>query len=109
MAEGLFYHQALLSLTAEGVRFVVVGDVAVNLQGVPRFTADLVEVRRRLGIGQCAAMTFELSDVLRCVTEAGIRHRHPGYDNEMVRLALIRLWLGSELFRRIHPAVEIDP
>ena len=41
MAEGLFYHQALRSLTAEGVRFVVVGGVAVNLQGVPRFTADL--------------------------------------------------------------------
>ena len=36
-------------------------------------------------------------------------HRHPDYDDEMVRLALIRLWLGPELFRRIHPAVEIDP
>lgn len=41
MAEGLFYHQALRALTAQGVRFVVVGGVAVNLQGVPRFTADL--------------------------------------------------------------------
>ena len=68
-----------------------------------------VEVLRRLGIWRRAAMTFELSDVLRRVTEAGIRHRHPGYDDEMVQLALVRLWLGPELFRRIHPAVEIDP
>ena len=68
-----------------------------------------VEVLRRLGIGRRASMTFELSDILRCVTEAGVRHRHPDYDEEMVRLAVIRLWLGPELFRRIHPAVEIDP
>lgn len=94
-------------------RIVVMPDeiVALNTRtDTSREAARMhVEVLRRLGIGQRAAMTFELIDVLRCVTEAGIRHRHPGYDNEMVRLALIRLWLGSELFRRIHPAVEIDP
>lgn len=54
-------------------------------------------------------MTFELTDDLRRVTEAGVRHRHPDYDDDMVRLALIRLWLGPELFRRVHPAVEIEP
>jgi hypothetical protein len=43
---GLFYHDALAALTEAGVRFVVVGGVAVNLQGVPRFTADLKEVLR---------------------------------------------------------------
>ncbi len=68
-----------------------------------------VKVLRRLGIKRRASMTFELSDVLRRVTEAGVRHRHPDYDDDMVRLALIRLWLGPELFRRIHRAVEIDP
>ena len=68
-----------------------------------------LEVLRRLGIGRRAAMTFELSDDLHRVTEAGIRHRHPDYDDELVRLALLRLWLGPELFRRVHPTVEIDP
>lgn len=38
---GLFYHDALAALDSAGVPFVVVGGVAVNLQGVPRFTADL--------------------------------------------------------------------
>jgi hypothetical protein len=54
-------------------------------------------------------MTFELSNALRRVTEAGIRHRHPDYDDEMVRLALVRLWLGPELFQQVHPAIEIEP
>ena len=40
-SSGFFYHDAFATLTAAGVRFVVVGGVAVNLQGVPRFTADL--------------------------------------------------------------------
>ena len=38
---GLFYHDVLAALTSAGVPFVVVGGLAVNLQGVPRFTADV--------------------------------------------------------------------
>lgn len=41
MNGGLFYHDVFTELGRERVRFVVVGGVAVNLQGVPRFTADL--------------------------------------------------------------------
>ena len=68
-----------------------------------------MDALRRLGIAGRASMTFELSDDLRCVAEAGVRHRHPDYDDDTVRLALIRLWLGPELFRQVQPAVEIDP
>ena len=38
---GLFYHDVLVALADAEVRFVIVGGVAVNLQGVPRFTSDL--------------------------------------------------------------------
>ena len=38
---GLFYESVLQALAAAGVRFVVVGGVAVILHGVPRTTADL--------------------------------------------------------------------
>ncbi len=38
---GLFYHEVLAALQAAGARFVVVGGLAVNLQGVPRPTADI--------------------------------------------------------------------
>ena len=58
------------------------------------------EALRRLTMEERARMTFELSDNLRAVTEAGIRHRHPEYSDEQVRLALIRLMLGEELFQR---------
>jgi hypothetical protein len=37
----LFYHDVFNALSQAKVRFVVVGGVAVNLQGVPRFTADV--------------------------------------------------------------------
>jgi len=43
---GLFYHDVLAELSEAGVRFVVVGGVAVNLQGVPRFTSDVDALRR---------------------------------------------------------------
>ncbi len=68
-----------------------------------------MDVLRRLGLARRAAMTFELTDDLHRVTEAGVRHRHPDYDDDMVRLALVLLWLGPELFRRVHPTVEIEP
>jgi hypothetical protein len=67
-------------------------------------TADAAQfqtaVLRRLGVEGRARMTFELSDNLRAVTEAGIRHRHPEYDDRRVRLELIRIVLGPELFTR---------
>jgi hypothetical protein len=53
-----------------------------------------------MGMEGRARMTFELSDNVRAVTEAGIRHRHPEYDDRRVRLELIRTVLGPELFAR---------
>ena len=41
MATENFHGNVLSALARGGARFVVVGGVAVNLQGVPRFTADL--------------------------------------------------------------------
>ena len=52
---------------------------------------------------------FELSDQARAVLEAGVRWRHPDYDEESVRLATIRLWLGERLFGEVYPGVEVEP
>ena len=62
---------------------------------------------RRLGGIARARQGFELSDELWRIVEAGVRQRHPEYDERRVRLATVRLWLGDELFRRVHPGVEI--
>jgi hypothetical protein len=55
------------------------------------------------------AQACALSDALREVTAAGVRSRHPEYDNEQVRLAVIRLALGEELFAKAYPGMCIRP
>ena len=56
------------------------------------------EILRRIGIEGRARMTFELSDNLRRIVEDGVRLRHPDWDDEAVRLRVIRLTLGRRLF-----------
>jgi hypothetical protein len=52
---------------------------------------------------------LELSDQMRAVLAAGVRHRHPDYDDRQVQLATVRLLLGEALFRQVHPGVEVQP
>ena len=59
------------------------------------------EERLRLGL--------ELSDSSRALLEAGVRQRHPQYDDRSTHLAVARLSLGSRLFRAAFPDEEIEP
>ena len=68
-----------------------------------------LDVLRRLGIEGRARLTFDLSDSLRRITEAGVRQRHPDYDDRTVRLAATRLAIGDKLFRLAFPGVEVEP
>jgi len=54
------------------------------------------------GTGRLAAM-FRLIELARNTAIAGIRSRHPEYDDEHVRLAFARLVLGDEWVRRVWP------
>ena len=58
--------------------------------------------RRMGGIGRTAVM-YRLTDMARRIAAAGIRERHPDYDEERVRMALFRLRFGDELTRRVFP------
>jgi hypothetical protein len=62
---------------------------------------------RRIGIAGRAQMAIELSDNLRKLVEAGVRHRHPDYSDKMVQLAVHRLTIGEKLFHELYPGVEI--
>ncbi|PYQ49919.1 MAG: hypothetical protein DMF78_17055 [Acidobacteria bacterium] len=67
--------------------------------------ADRVQVeayRRMGGAGRIAAL-FRLNERARNLAMAGIRHRHPEYDEERQRLAFARLVLGDELVRKVWP------
>jgi hypothetical protein len=57
---------------------------------------------RRLGPAGRLAMMFELSDNLRSLVEAGVRHRHPEWDDRTVEREVIRLMIGDDLFRQAY-------
>ena len=76
----------------------------MHLEIVPKDTTlEAARVRfsilRKIGMEGRARMTMELSDGLRSIIESGVRQRHPDYDEDMVRLATIRIAIGEELFR----------
>jgi hypothetical protein len=64
---------------------------------------------RKQGFDGRVKMTFELSNNLRAVAEAGVRHRHPDYDDRRVRLTAFKLTIGPELFKLAYPSENIEP
>lgn len=67
-------------------------------------------VYRRLGGRERADIQFRLSRMARSIAEAGVRHRHPDYDDGQVQRAVARLVLGDDLVRRVWPGgVLVDP
>lgn len=93
MSEGLFYHQALRALTEHDVRFVVVGGVAVNLQGVPRFTADLdVAV---------ALDGKNLEAAARALLGMDLVPRIPVQPEQLADVATVRTWISERNLRAL--------
>lgn len=69
-----------------------------------------LEAYRRMGGTARAQVMFHLGAMARGAAKAGIRSRHPGYDEAQVRLALARLLYGDDLVRRAWPDRElVDP
>lgn len=52
-------------------------------------------------------LAFQMTASMRALVADGIRQRHPDYNEQQVKLALIRLTLGDELFHEVYPGVEI--
>lgn len=50
---------------------------------------------------------FEMCDLVTRIAEEGVRARHPDYDDEQVRIAVIRQRLGDELFLAAFPAAPL--
>lgn len=68
------------------------------------------EVYRRMGGPARSAIAFRLNELASNAAKAGIRARHPDYDEEHVRRAFFRMRLGDELMRRIWPNDDlVDP
>lgn len=98
MTGGLFYHDVFTALEAAKVRFVVVGGVAVNLQGVPRFTADLD-----------LAVALEGSNLLaagEALASIGLVPRLSVPISQLADLDLVRSWIEE---RNLQPFSMHDP
>jgi len=59
------------------------------------------DIYARIGGAARADIAFRLTDAVRRITQAGIRHRHPEYSNEQVFQAWARLKLGDDLTRAV--------
>lgn len=59
------------------------------------------EILRRLDAETRVKMSFEMSDNLRSIVEAGVRLRNPEYDEKQINRRVTRLMIGERLFREI--------
>jgi hypothetical protein len=83
----LFYHDALAALCEARIPFVIVGGVAVNLQGVPRFTADL-DIAVDLD-------PSTLRSTWRALFALGLRPRLPVSEEDFCDPGVVRSWLAE--------------
>lgn len=84
----------------------------MNLEIIPADTtpeawAIQINIHRRMSPSRRLELALQMSDSLRRVVASGVRSRHAEYSEEQVRLATARLWLGEDLFRQVHPGVDI--
>jgi hypothetical protein len=69
-----------------------------------------IEAYRNMGGRGRIAAALRLNKLARESTKAGIRSRHPDYDEQRVFQAYVRLVLGDDLVRRVWPGCAlVDP
>lgn len=64
---------------------------------------------RAMGVEGRARAMLDLNRLAREFALAGIRTRHPDYDDEKVRRAFFRLTFGRKLFREVYGDAEVKP
>jgi hypothetical protein len=67
------------------------------------------QILRNIGFQGRVRMTFQLNNSLRSISEAGVRHRHPEYDERHVQLAATKLAIGADLFKLVYPGEDVQP
>ena len=70
----------------------------------PDAAAVQTGIYRRMTPDQRTWAAAEMSTMARAITLDNIRARHPEYVEHQARMALYRLLVGDELFRRAWPA-----
>ncbi|MBW3540231.1 MAG: hypothetical protein KY476_08170 [Planctomycetes bacterium] len=81
----------------------------IPLDTTPDAARVYFDTLRKLGPERRGAMVSSLSKSLRQRVEAGVRGRHPDYDEDAVRRAVARILLGEQLFAECFPGCTISP
>lgn len=66
-------------------------------------------VYRRMTPERRLRLACQMSDSIRTLSATGVRARHPEYSDRQVTLAVIRMTLGEDLFRRAYPGEDVRP
>jgi len=71
--------------------------------------ADAVQLAlyRKMSASDRVRIGHQMSLDARAITLAGIRRRHPEYDDVSARWALFRLLVGDELFQKAWPTAPL--
>lgn len=67
----------------------------------------LLDVYRRMSPERRFELACAMSNSLRELAACGVRHRHPDYTEDQVRLAVARLMLGDKLFHEAFPGMDV--
>jgi len=62
-----------------------------------------IEILRKMKPEQRLGVSLELSKLSKKLLEEGIRSRHPEYSKQEVKLTVIKVLLGNELFEIVYP------
>ena len=73
----------------------------ISADTTPEVVKKEFEILRNLGPEVRAKMAIEMSDSLRRIVEAGVRHRSPDFNEKKVRLEVLRLMIGDKLYRQM--------
>jgi hypothetical protein len=67
-----------------------------------------IEALRRLGMEGRLRMMLELCRNVRKLAAAGVRMRHPEFNEDQVQLAVARLVMGEETFAKLPINIEVN-
>jgi len=87
------------------------GFLQIHMDAIPSDTTveaarKQLEILRSLDMSARANITFQLSNNLRQTVEAGVRHRHPDYNEQQIKSEVLRLMVGERLFREVFGDAE---
>lgn len=66
-----------------------------------------LQVYRSMSPQRRLSIAVEMSEEVFAIAADGIRARHPDYDEDQLRWALLRLRLGDDLFREVWPRAPL--